>query len=892
MIRVEPDADLVGRARLVKEVTSALDDVAGFGAMLVGEPGVGKTALAAYVLEHLRWTAPVLHVNGGPSLRSIPFGALAPYLHTLSVADADSPVAVLRAVMAHLTAGQVGRPRHPPLLVVDDAHELDDSSSALLAQLITARRAKLLVMIRNAPDAPAEIADLGADGLLTRFEVTPLDRDAVSLLCTRILGGPVLTGTSHALAIITGGNPMFLRALLEQGTQDGYLVERNGVWRLANEQTPTHLRLGDLIRSQLRSRSPEDLESLELVALAEPIPLQALTQCIGSEAVERLQSHQLIVPGQGPDHPVSLRYPLHGEVLRAQVPAARSIVIRQEVLAVLETEPRSLEDFLRTVSWGLDCGMPLEDRILLEAAGVANRLHDHAFAARAVRAVSAPDLRSRTLVELARVQAGRGNYGYAEELAEEAMRRVTDLRAAKEATLLAFDLKLATGGPFEDLSDIVDRLRSVIADLELRTSDQVLAEDAERYRLGCRLLDCRVAILQGRLAGVEEELRTILTAPEGGRETRVGARILLAEVLTTAGRPNDASEYSGEALRMIEDSGADLIGYRELATAHHILALVYCSQLPEARAVLQSAATRHPGSIVYFAGWTDFVDGIAALRGGQNKEASTRFLLALEALRESDVGQMMTVLLGLAAFSCALAGDAVRARTLVDEFENSPKRGSRSARLHGRVFMAAASSLLDDAPGSRSELLQLAELAEKGGLRQLAALALQLSLLLGDTRGVPSLVRLLEDAPGEDATGLLAFAAATQARDTSAMLDAATTAGAQGNLALEFAGLSLASTYLAEQGATSSARALQRRLTILSADRQGPVPTPLVAAAPAANLPKLTPTERKIVALVKEGYSNRAIAASKSVSVRTVEGPLYRIFAKLGVNRREELRDF
>ena len=47
--------------------------------------------------------------------------------------------------------------------------------------------------------------------------------------------------------------------------------------------------------------------------------------------------------------------------------------------------------------------------------------------------------------------------------------------------------------------------------------------------------------------------------------------------------------------------------------------------------------------------------------------------------------------------------------------------------------------------------------------------------------------------------------------------------------------------------------------------------------------------ERDIAMLVEAGLSNRQIADRLIVSVRTVEGHLYRIFAKLGINSRDQL---
>lgn len=890
MMRKGAHPELVGRSRFVEGIVTALEDTSGFGAMIVGEAGVGKSAVAHAVVEQLRWSAPVLKVTGGPSLRSIPFGALAPYLHALSPSDADSPVAVLRAVMSHLTAGRPVRPQHPPLMVVDDAHQLDDSSSALLSQLISARRAKVLLMIRDSRTATGDFGTLTADGLLARFDLQPLEPDAVEDLCSRVVGGPVLTGTSRALALATGGNPMYLRMLLERGLTEGHLVQRNGIWRLTGELPVVDHQLGDLIRSQLRARDDEDVEALEIIALAEPVALAVVSSCVGAGALKRLRDDRLITIGAAPAQPVSLDHPLYGEVLRNQVPTARSMVIRRRVLTVTEPGYQSLEGFLRDVSWGLDCGNPADDRTLLKAAVIANGLRDYVFALRAARAVSAPGLHGRVLTEIARVQAGRGDLVHAQELVDEALRQCTDLRVAKDATLLSFELKLRSGAPYEDLRDDVARWRTLIGDQERRDGERGTAQDLSTAHLGCRILDCHVLILEGRFGGVEESLRALISEPGGTAETRVCSMILLAAVLGSTGRSVEGSEYSGEALTAIETEGGTLLGYREFAIARHVLLLTNSGRSSEARALLSTYSRSHPRDVVYFAGWGDFVDGIDALRGARNRDARDRFLLALEALRGSDVTQVVTLLTGLAAYACALAGDAEQASALIDEFERAPERGSRTMRLGGRIFVTATSALLGDAAGAAADLVDIATAAEEDSMTEVAVTAFRSALLFGDTGAVDPLLRVLPGFEGAAVQDLVDFVLAVKAKDLDAMVAAATASGARGDVAFEFAGLSLALRLWGEQGPTRQTRAIQRRLVTLSEQRQGPLPSSL-AASPAAVASRLTPTEQKIATLVKEGFSNREIAVAQGVSVRTVEGHLYRIFAKLGVNRREDLRE-
>jgi DNA-binding CsgD family transcriptional regulator len=54
---------------------------------------------------------------------------------------------------------------------------------------------------------------------------------------------------------------------------------------------------------------------------------------------------------------------------------------------------------------------------------------------------------------------------------------------------------------------------------------------------------------------------------------------------------------------------------------------------------------------------------------------------------------------------------------------------------------------------------------------------------------------------------------------------------------------------------------------------------------------RLTPQELQIAQLAARGLSNRAIAERLSLSPRTIGGHLYRIFPKIGVSGRGQLRD-
>lgn len=52
----------------------------------------------------------------------------------------------------------------------------------------------------------------------------------------------------------------------------------------------------------------------------------------------------------------------------------------------------------------------------------------------------------------------------------------------------------------------------------------------------------------------------------------------------------------------------------------------------------------------------------------------------------------------------------------------------------------------------------------------------------------------------------------------------------------------------------------------------------------------LTPREREVARLAVAGFGSREIAAELRITVRTVDDHLQRIYAKLGVHNRRELR--
>ena len=91
-------ATLVGRSGVVKDILRCLRDGGTSGALIVGNPGTGKTAVSRAVIRELRPHTAVIRLAATPALSAVPFGALSPYLGQLPAQDLDSFSAVVKAV--------------------------------------------------------------------------------------------------------------------------------------------------------------------------------------------------------------------------------------------------------------------------------------------------------------------------------------------------------------------------------------------------------------------------------------------------------------------------------------------------------------------------------------------------------------------------------------------------------------------------------------------------------------------------------------------------------------------------------------------------------------------------------------------------------------------------
>ncbi|MFB7509235.1 LuxR family transcriptional regulator AbsR2 [Streptomyces broussonetiae] len=289
------------------------------GIVVTGPAGHGKTRLIAEAVrgtDHAR-------VTGTPEARDLPFAAFA---HLLP--DGVSPqraVQILSGVR---------------LLVVDDAHLLDEASAALVHQLAVHGRTRLVVAAVDGVPAPGAVSRLWTGELLPRLALAPLPFEDVAQLLTAT---GLETLTVRRLYAVCRGDLRLLRDLVTTLCVDGRLTPVAGTgeraWRGALPLTPA---VRGRLAPVLERSAVAERETLERLAFAEPLPLPL--DDLDLDVLERLETDGLIhVDDQG--GAVALADPLHGPALRAgagRLRARRLTRAPRDVGPDLESEQRAL----------------------------------------------------------------------------------------------------------------------------------------------------------------------------------------------------------------------------------------------------------------------------------------------------------------------------------------------------------------------------------------------------------------------------------------------------------------------------------------------------------------------------------------------------------------------
>jgi predicted ATPase len=261
-------------------------------AAITGPAGIGKTHLAAELAgeaEQRGFT--VLRAFAGENATAFPFAALAPVLPPLG--EQRDAAALLQQVRAQWQQDYAAR---PVLLVIDDCHQLDSGSAALVQQLVNSASCRLLATLRADQRVPAAIDGLWRSGALEIVDLEPFDTPALHDLLEEILGPPVSLQATQRLLRRTEGNPLFVREMVRAALVDESLSKSSGIWELLPGDT-TSMRLADIVRRRIDSLGQLEMETLQLLAVAGAVSEADLGAILEDPPIEDLEERGADRPG-------------------------------------------------------------------------------------------------------------------------------------------------------------------------------------------------------------------------------------------------------------------------------------------------------------------------------------------------------------------------------------------------------------------------------------------------------------------------------------------------------------------------------------------------------------------------------------------------------------------
>jgi DNA-binding CsgD family transcriptional regulator len=825
------------------------------GMLVAGPPGVGKTRLVREALAQ----APgrdrrVVWVHGSTAARAFPLGAFA---GVVAEGDHREPPGPAQAV-----AGTIRRlvGPGPVLLVVDDAHLLDGLSAVVVHRVAAQRLAPVVATVRTGEVAPDPVTSLWKDDHLPRMELAPLGLDATTTLLGRVLGGPVDSASARRLWALTEGSPLYLRHVVAGELEAGRLAPSAGVWRWTDRPAISP-GLATLLQQEIGALPPAVRDVVDILALAEPVAAPTLARLTSADAVEAAEARGMVRTDAVREGPVlRLAHPLYGEVRRAGMGTLRARRLRGLVAATLD-DPG---DLVPRAVLTLDSDLAPDAPLFLRAAEDALRLYDLPLAERLARAAAAAGERRAPLVHAAVLSwLSRG------EEAEEILRALAG--STPDAGTRAMVHVYRAGNLFFTLAR-PDAARAALAEARAGGAAPPHAA-ALSAALDVALGDVRTTLDRAPellAADLPDELARLLVASAVSAAAAVTGR---AELLSRAGALGGlSSDRAPTAIPAFGLADYQVLGHR--LAGHPRRAADVARGMRAASADLPG-----PASLM-----GQVLAGHAALAGGDVRGA-------LVPLREAWAGLAPTGhefrfrARTLLATALSLSGDARGARPLLDGLvagQHPAYRLYSPDDLLARAWGAAAD-------GASSEAVRLAAAAARLAQQQASpayeVLAWQTAVQLGSAAPARGRLAELADGASPRATGALSHARALADGDADALLEASVAWEDLGDLVAAGDAAAQAAVLHRRAGRPGSALTAVARARGL-AERSG-ARTPAMAAA-ALPLP-LTAREREVATLAAQGLSNRAIAGRLTVSVRTVEGHLYRVGRKLGVSAREEL---
>jgi len=861
---------LVGRNDELARIRALVDGGERSAVILAGLAGAGKSWLASECLTRAQAAGcATARVKAGVAARSLPFGALSPLLPSMIGSSVEPADMLQRARDAIVALGEGRR----LVLLVDDAHLLDDASATLVHQLVATRSAFVIATVHSEQPAPDPVVALWKDELAERIEVPPFSRADIEEVLTGALGGPVSPAALHQLNERSAGNALYLRELVLAAQESGALQAEDGIWRLTGAPVVSS-RLVELIEARLSDVQDPERKVLDALAFGEPLAVTCLLTLTSLEKLEELQQRGLIVTGyDGRRLETCLTHPLYGEVIRARVPALRSQAVRQTLASFVQaTGARRREDALRFATWRLDAGGAMPPDLMVAAAATARDRWDLALAGRLADAAVQAGAGFDAAVLRAEVAVLQGQGQDAEEQLARLLPQATDDARRVLVAGMRVDNLISRLGRTDEALRVIEEAERLVTDRTAR--DQLLAKRAFALHVGGQLREALATLepLLARANGPSFAFTWYIGGACMARTGRFAEALLLSEKLAQPTAVADAERSFRPSLEAVVRC-AVLAGSGRLGEGERLAAQEYDAGVTAGSMTIQAVFALHLARV--------------QVAMGKVTAAARSAIEARNLFREKQWLNLTRTALTELALAHALGGSVDQARAALDEIDalQLPANDIDAVELgRARAWTAVAGA---DLGAARQHLREAAALAharadlvwESEALHDLARLgrATDVAHRLGE------LASLVE---GDMAPTRADHAAALAVDDAPRLIRVSVDFEAMGAWLVAAEAAAGAAVVLRRAGDARRAAAAEVRAAELARRCQGAM-TPGLRAIQTQAL--LSSREIEVAALAAAGLANKEIAGRLSVSVRTVENHLQRVYEKLGLARRADL---
>ena len=734
--------------------------------------------------------------------------------------------------------------------------------------------------IRSGEVVPDAVTALWKEHHLLRIEVKPFTAAQTRELVCAVLDDVVSDAVVDQLHDLSSGIALVVRSLLTTATENGSVIHDGSQWRL-NGPLQTGADLNELLEVPLKTMAPDEFEVLEIVAAAEVLDWDILRRLCDTDAVARAERRgtiQLVADGS---HTIArLGHPILREVVRKYGGVARS----RQLNTLLA---QCLSEFLQRDRSSDRHGARPDVRSEIQLARLMTRSDMEPDLAVITRAAAGA-------VTMSNVALGEELAGFAYDHGGGLLTAIVLAEAMSWQGVAARQkrcwprLNLMAAMRWKPCARGCTRAANLYwACGDVDAARAVLVAIRERLASGAMLglataMEVSFDFFAGRLTETIVAGAAVCADPDAAPLALVWAASATACALARTGRFGEVPAIAARGLHAAQRCESGLqrftIGLAE------VLALTAAGDFAAADAVCaryrdMTAGEAQANSIV------DAMAGRVDLGRGMLANACDALHRALSVMRDAlPRGWVMLVAAWLAQAEAA-RGNSITAMDALTQAEASTGQQVAVFRPELELARAWERATVGETTAARVHVDRAVQLARHVDMLSVEMQALHTAVRFGD--------RCLSTRLGEIAKLLGSPLAAAVAEHGRGLADHDGDRLDEAAALFEKLGATAMAADAAVQAAREHARAGSRIKELESSTHahwcasQCDLRTPATVAIERP-LP-ITDREREVATLVAARLSNRQIGDRLNVSVRTVEGHLYRIFTKLGIADRDEL---